>query len=347
MKAERLPSGNYRCKVSIGKDKTGKRIYKSFTGPSRRKVEADAARFALVNRTDASSTVRMAVDAFITGREDVLSPSTTVGYRSIERRLNDRFPAFMGKPVYSVTGDDLQKVVNELSRTCSPKTVSNVKMMICSALKHAGAVVDSPKMPQKKRADLHIPSDQTVRQVIQAAQGTPLLVPILLAAFGPLRRGEICALTMNDIDGCVIHVSKDMVKADDGTWQIKPPKTYTSDRYVTMPIEVIEVINAQGLYPYRPDNITKRFRELLLREGIEPFRFHDLRHWCCSYLHAIGVPDVYIMQRSGHATTAILRQIYTHTLQDQSKAETARIVESFRGTFRGTEVPKTLPNVPK
>lgn len=37
-----------------------------------------------------------------------------------------------------------------------------------------------------------------------------------------------------------------------------------------------------------------------------------------------------IMQRSGHSTSSTLRQIYTHTLQDQSQKETERILNGFK-----------------
>lgn len=48
MKVTKLPSGNYRCRVYVGMDDTGKRLWKSFTGPNRKRVEQDAANHAEV-----------------------------------------------------------------------------------------------------------------------------------------------------------------------------------------------------------------------------------------------------------------------------------------------------------
>ena len=111
----------------------------------------------------------------------------------------------------------------------------------------------------------------------------------------------------------------------------KPPKTFTSDRYITMPQRVIDLIQAQGYVTnYHPDHLSYRFQTILRDNDIPPFRFHDLRHFCCSYLHSMNVPDIYIMQRSGHSTSSTLRQIYTHTLQDQSQKETERILNGFK-----------------
>ena len=57
-------------------------------------------------------------------------------------------------------------------------------------------------------------------------------LPVLLAAFGPMRRGEICALTSDDISGNVVHVCKNMVINENKKWIIKTPKSYAGDRYI-------------------------------------------------------------------------------------------------------------------
>lgn len=65
-------------------------------------------------------------------------------------------------------------------------------------------------------------------------------LPILLAAFGPMRRGEICALDSTDISGNIVHVSKNMVRTEDNAWIIKSPKSYAGDRYIDFPDFVAE-----------------------------------------------------------------------------------------------------------
>jgi len=66
-------------------------------------------------------------------------------------------------------------------------------------------------------------------------QGTDLEIAVLLAAFGPLRRGEISALTDKNVEGRIIHVRDNMVKGPDNQWYIKQPKTDDSTRDVEMP----------------------------------------------------------------------------------------------------------------
>lgn len=233
--------------------------------------------------------------------------------------------------IYSVSTRELQRVVDELvNQGLTPKSIKNYYGFVSVVLDNAGVTVRAPRMPQRERPVLNVPDEDTVRQILRAAEGTDLEIPIMLAAFGPMRRGEICALSLDDIDGNIIHVHHDMVQNDRREWIIKPPKTYTSDRYIPMPDNIIAKIREQGYVTrMNPNQLTTAFKRFLRKNNVQSFRFHDLRHFCCSYLHGLNVPDIYIMQRSGHATTYTLRQIYTHTLQNQSKTETERILASF------------------
>lgn len=348
MKAERLASGNYRCKVYLGKDSTGKKAFKSITGVNKKAVEAEASRYALLNRAEVGQTVGHAIDQYIATREATKSPATIRGYIAQKRHLERDFGYLMGKPVHSVTTHDLQCLVDAMTATNAPKTVTNITAMVYSSLREAGCVIDRPKLPQKVRPVYKIPSEDTVRAVIEAAKGTELEIPIMLAAFGPLRRGEIAALSLDDIDGNVIHVHHSMVRDKNGKWQIKPPKTVSSDRYIQMMPEVIELIQSKGyVTKMNPNTITRRFEEFLESHGFPKFRFHDLRHWSASYMHGKGVPDIYIMQRTGHADNSTLRNVYTHTLQDQSEIETEHILNSFRGNFRGNSARQIRQNSAK
>lgn len=59
------------------------------------------------------------------------------------------------------------------------------------------------------------------------------------------------------------------------------------------------------------------------------FRFHDLRHYAVSAMHAIGVPDKYIMQRGGWETPNVMRRVYLDVLPDVSQSENKKIVSHF------------------
>lgn len=143
-----------------------------------------------------------------------------------------------------------------------------------------------------------------------------------LAAFGPMRRDKICALHSDCISGNIVHVMRNMVLDSSGTWITKSPKTYAGDRYIEFPdfaAKKLKDMNGR-VTTLTPDTLTCRFRRLIRRSGVHPFRFHDLRHYSASIQHALGIPDAYIMQRGGWQTDGVLKAVYRHAMDDTQKA---------------------------
>lgn len=71
---------------------------------------------------------------------------------------------------------------------------------------------------------------------MDAVRDTELEIPVLLGAFCMMRRGKICALTPNDMQGDVIHVHHSLVLGTDKEWHLKAPKSGSSDRYISAPL---------------------------------------------------------------------------------------------------------------
>lgn len=100
-------------------------------------------------------------------------------------------------------------------------------------------------------------------------------------------------------------------------WVVKTTKTTSSIRDVDMPDNVIKSLPISGkLVNLNPSQITHRFSRTLKTLNIRPFRFHDLRHYAASMLHAIGVPDVYIMQKGGWSSDSTLKRVYRGVMDD-------------------------------
>ena len=59
------------------------------------------------------------------------------------------------------------------------------------------------------------------------------------------------------------------------------------------------------------------------------FRFHDLRHYGATFLHAQGIPDKYIMQRGGWTSISTLQNIYTHCLPTETKIASNAVTKKF------------------
>jgi integrase len=82
-----------------------------------------------------------------------------------------------------------------------------------------------------------------------------------------------------------------------------------------------------------PTAITNLFAKELKRCGLPPFRFHDLRHYAVSTLHAINVPDKYIMSRGGWATNYTMNNVYNHTLKTKRDEMEQKINAHFNSVF--------------
>lgn len=335
--AKKLPSGMYRARAYVGMDENGKKIVKSFT--ARKKVDAELAANKYIKQHKTivitGCTFSKAMDSFISLKEPVLSPSTIRGYTSIVRCLKKEYGEFCDYPVDLIDVDKVQKLIDKLTQKgLAHKTVKNYTSFIIKVLKCKNVYILGINLPEKVMPIYHIPDDESVKAALDASKGTELEIPIMLAAFGPLRRGEICALTLSDIKGNVIHVHLSVVVDKSQQSQIKAPKTTQSDRYIDMPQAVIMAIKKRGyVTTLNPNQITHLFSRLLKKNGISHFRFHDLRHYCVSALHAEGIPDAYIMQRGGWATDTVLKSVYRHTLQNRSKEMADKAISYFESVM--------------
>ena len=333
--AKKLPSGSWRCLVyshteeiknSDGSIKK-KRIYESFTsnipGPKGKRIAEQAAAEFAANKDQRSRSADMllgtAMDNYIQSRESILSPRTIMDYKRI-RRMS--LQSLMNIRLSRITQEDIQIAINLEAVNHSPKTVRNSHGLLSAVLKqYRPDFALNTSLPKKQRVELYIPTDEEVKRLIRASEGTEMELPILLAAFGPMRRGEICALDSTDISGNIVHVSKNMVRTEDNTWIIKSPKSYAGDRYIDFPDFVAEKWRGKTgrIVNLTPNNITDRFRSCLHRAGLPHFRFHDLRHYSAPIQHALGIPDSYIMQRGGWGNDGTLKAVYRHALADKTK----------------------------
>ena len=75
--------------------------------------------------------------------------------------------------------------------------------------------------------------------------------------------------------------------------------------------------------------ITQRFNHVLIQANVPHFRFHDLRHYGASILHALGMPDAYIMERGGWGNDGTLKNVYRHALEDQKKQLNDKVNKYF------------------
>lgn len=331
--AKKLPSGSWRVLVYTGKTADGKRQYQSFTAPTKKQAEYLAAEYQATKKRPASDdrTLAECYARYIEIKRNTLSPTTVLEY---ERAAARDFPELMPMKLSKITQEAVQSAVNVAAASHSPKSVRNAHGLLSAVLRmFAPEISINTRLPQPKKSEIYVPTDADIERLISGIRGTELEKAVLLAAFGSLRRSEVCALTVSDISGNIVSVTKALVWSDAGMWEIKQPKSKAGYREITLPRFVIERLTpAEGtdrIVNLVPTSITNFFAKALRRAGMPHFRFHDLRHYQASILHAMGVPDKYIMERGGWKTDSTLKNIYQHTMSDKRREVEAEICKRF------------------
>ena len=337
-----LPSGSTRVRVNVGRRLDGTIRYESFTDQDPDKARLAAAEFRMrvkrllaqgipvedIPRDDVPAKPKLTVGYYLeqyldTCRAVGLSPSTILEYK---RTINRAYSSLSGIPASALTVSAMQAYVNERARTVSAKTIRNELGILISALAtvRPDLSVRQLKLPKQKRAEMKIPTDAELQQILDASRGTPLYLPVVLASMMGLRRSEILALTWADVDlrRKTMHIHGAMVMGEDGL-VAKGPKTAAGDRILPIPSSLMPVLKAERtLNPHlstlTPDALTARWIVVMKSLGL-PYRFHDLRHYHASAMIAVGAPDKYICADMGHASMDMVRRVYGHVMEDRER----------------------------
>lgn len=303
----------------------GKRY--SFTAKTK-KAAKDKAKEFLERKADAAAMpLGEAIDQYIEIKENVLSPATVRGYDKIRRNnLQD----IMDVSIRDLTDEMIQRSVNIMAADHAPKTVANAYGLVSATLGvYAPNMHPQITLPAEEPQEYDIPVIRDLNKLLDAASEN-MKTAIMLAAFCSMRRSEICALRSEDIEGNIIHVKRAYVHNKDGETVDKITKNYDSDRYVTAPDMLINHIKGKEgrVCPIALSTVTKEFGRISKKAGVK-CRFHDLRHYYASALHAIGVPDQYIQKSGGWKTDTILKKVYRNTLSDFEKANAKKAAKYF------------------
>lgn len=347
--ATKLKSGNWRCVAFLGRDKNGKQIRKSFTASTKKDAEALARACELTEKKsmqcvdERDMTVYNAIDRYLNKKEaevekGKMSPSTLRNYKIVrDSAYND-----IGNiPILKIDDTIINEWIASMEEKHSPKTVKNLWSLCRASLievlpRHV--VIDwrieLPKIP-KSKVDVPLEKDILTILLHFRKKDYEMYVSCLLAAFGTLRRSEICALTGEDVDreNCIVHVNKALVINDKMEWVLKSTKTELSTRDVVLPAFVINALPETGrVYNGTPTSLTNRFIRCMEKFDMH-FRFHDLRHYSASIMHELGASNETIMHRGGWANEYTLNAHYRGVMDEYDAAFTKKLNTHFEKKF--------------
>lgn len=315
MKIEKLPSGSYRIrKMYKGQTYT---VITDYKPTQKEAIQLMSAELDKIKDSNKRITFQRATETYINEKSNILSPSTIRSYVSILRNLSGNFKE---KNISDITPIDVQSEMNLYSKTHSPKSTRNAHGLITSVMGvFCPNTVLNTTLPQKEPKNDYVPSDEDVKRIIEYAKGSKYEIALILAMFG-LRRSEICALTIDDLNGNILTIDKAKVQGVGNKWYIKSTKTEAGTRSVYLPDNVVELIKERGvIFEGNPNRILVYLKKAQQSLGIPEFSLHKLRHYFASSSHALGIPDQYIMDAGGWKSKYVLGNIYQHAMEDKKK----------------------------
>ncbi len=226
---------------------------------------------------------------------------------------------------------------------------------------------DAVVAPRPDHREMRALTDRETAQLLKAAEGTRLYMPILLAITTGLRRGELLGLRWADMDLStgVLSVRQSLGRTRSGM-AFKPPKTAKSRRTVTLPAFVIEALERHravqneerrllgGAYqdqdlvaaepdgqPQSPGALSRAFSKLIIAKRLPQVRFHDLRHSHATQLLKQGVHPKIVSERLGHSTIGLTLDTYSHVLPGMQEEAAKRVDTALRAALEkeGTDQP--------
>lgn len=326
----KLPSGSWNVRIQLNGENY------SITRPSKKECIAEAAALKAgveEARKRTGNSLSAAIDRYIKDRENILSPSTIRGYRTIQKH---RFQSAMPRFIEDISQDQWQRLINLEARSCSAKTLKNAWGFISSVILDATGKKIVVRLPQVISNDLPYLTAEQIPDFLDAIHGDYCEIAILLG-LSSLRRSEIMAVRWEDIDldaGC-IHVHGSAVLDEDGELIYREENKNTSSRR-TVPFLIpqlrsaVEAADKKSEYVVtcNPNTIWSATNRACRKAGLPEIGAHGLRRSFASLAYHLNLPEEVTMKAGGWSDIYTMRKIYTK-ISERDIKDQGQIYESF------------------
>lgn len=359
--------------VETGSGEKRSRIYRNVRGT---KKEAEMLKAKLLSELQSGDFVqpsRVTLGSYLREWYDNhvvpnLSPASADGYRiNIEKHI---IPALGGVLLQELRPIHLQRFYRGKmtdkgdEKGLSAKSVLYIHRNIHAALEQAVRMQMIPRnpaslvpLPKAERYEARVYSEKQLRELVAAAKGTDMELPIALAATLGLRRGELLGLRWSSVDfgGKRIYIQDNLVSTSKGTIS-KSPKSKTSIRAVDIPDGLLPLLKkhrkgqarnrllmgkeycpgdfvccqTNGMH-YNPGYFSKKFKDFLEKMGLPHIRLHDLRHSFATLLLQYGIEAKVASEMLGHSSVGITLDLYTHVPAGMKSSAAQKVGKGILG----------------
>jgi integrase len=378
---ERSP-GSWELRYSLGTDRaTGKRRVATTTVKGKRRAAEKELR-RLLRTLDTGEhvdptrmTVRQWLAMWLSAISTEISPKSHERYSEIVENFLVR--ALGNLPLVKLSPSHMQEAYNRWATDgrrdgkkggLSPLTRRYIHSIFRSALGRAveqqllarnPADAFKNRLPKvERKAMITLTAEQSV-YLLAALKETSAYWPTLLALSTGMRRGEILALSWEnlDLDRGAVRVVASLEQTKTGL-RFKAPKTEKT-RAITLPTFAVEELRrlkrqqaeemlglgvrqtGQSLVcahrdgkPIQPRSLTHEFAKQVRRlKDLPRVRFHDLRHSHATQLLLSGVHPKIAQERLGHSTITTTLDLYSHVTDTMQSEAAERLDATFRSAI--------------
>lgn len=299
-----------------------------------------------------------------------VKPSTSASYdQHIKNHLK---PAFSAVKLSALKPAPIQKFYNDLLRNgLSPKTIKNIHGVFHKALSQAvllGYIRVNPStvcnLPRVEKADIHPLNSSELNLFLTALKGNRLEALYKVAVFTGMRLGELLGLTWDRVDLTqgVIMIDRQLLRPRaKGDGFVFGPLKNDKPRVIHPAPFVMETLRAHRIaqleeklcagslwddgpgYVFSDElgghasywTLITRLKSILSSLGIEPRRFHDLRHTYAVAALRSGDDVKTVQVNLGHHTAAFTLDIYGHVTAEMRHDSSARMEAFITGLKLG------------
>lgn len=327
----------------------GKKQYKYVYGKTQKEVNQKVAELKVKLGKGVDITLNNSLSRWCELWLDYVEDSLTYErYRTQKQRLAPFIAELGNYDINTINTPDIDRIIKKIEkhnpRTGKPtakKTLIEYRAVISRVYEYAiqNRVTDfNPckyvNIPKSAAKNTREPiSDKDIEKIRNSSE--PMTLPAMLMCYAGLRRGELCALTWNDIDfnKRIIHINKSYNFKQQ---EVKTPKTEAGTRDVPI-VDILYdyllsvkktsvlVVTDNGK-PYTEGRWLKEFNKFCKTVGIDTTA-HCLRHTFATLLYEADVDIFTTKEVMGHAELSTTREIYTHLRDNQREKSLKKLNE--------------------
>jgi integrase len=366
------PDGRWEARIDLGWQ-GGKRQRKSIYGRTREEVkdslikaQRDQQQGLLL--AGPTPTVGQFIRSWLEVVKPTLRPATYVSYEGTTRL--HILPDLERVRLDKLTPVHLHRLLQTKAETgLSPRSVQYILLVLRIALgravrwglvpRNVAKLLDAPRVP-RYRGRFLMPEE--AERFIEVAREDRLGAIYTVALSLGLRLGEALGLKWSDVNlkSRIITIERAVQRVSGKGLQFVPVKTDRSSRTIRLPgiceatlrrhqlAQVKDRLLAGSAWqdydlvfassigtPLDGRNVTRRLKALLSKAGVEPMRFHDLRHSAASLLGAQGVPPRVVMEILGHSRISVTLDLYSHVFPSSLGDAADAMDRALGGQFGG------------